>query len=830
MKKIIAFIRQYSFFLKLIFFGSILVFVANQFTAILNGMSLAELGTKMRALPLPRLFLLFCCGLLGSFLMAGYDYTAQNALQKMGQKPQPVKKWLPLAFMINSINNLVGFGGVVGATLRGKFYGADLPKEKVLGTVSKMAFFVFTGISILCGVALGALFLGPVAEYYRQYWPWLLGGSLYWPILVFFSYLKRKNLFAEFFPQGIVSLLLASLLQWSSAFGVFWSIGSLLGFQLDFWSLFVLFIATSLIGMLTMVPGGAGTFDVLTIYGLSAMGISHEGALLWLLYYRLSYYLVPFLFGGSFFLQRTGVQVNQFFDGLPRLLGQKLAHLILTGAVYFAGITILLLSTVTNLSNLGAFFSFITPFSFDFFDQTLNMIVGILLLGLARGLANKVRKAYLPTLLVLLFSIANTITRTANWRLIVVYLIILGAVYFSRGEFYREKLVYSFEQLLFDGSLLLCLGILYAVAGYYATNQQRGELISGWFILFPSAEVWFKGLLGLGLALVVLVTLLTYLMQGPQVGSSYQEERVQAFVAQYGATSETPYFDHARRRSYFYQVDKRDCLYFNFEKKANKLFVYGDPLGDPAHWGAGLTSFMTTADLLGYQLAFYRVSPAFVELLHDYGFSYLKIGEEGYAEGALTASEPVAFSTASYRAYYQLSPAALGAIGKKAYLKGVPFALQAPLALLEEGDELQAVACFYYCEEQQVVFLLDYWGQTPTLEANILSKYLAGALKKGYRVDLGLLPLANVGRSSFSFVTERIVQWVYYYGLNQSTLQAQRTAKENFVTSQENRYLAYRRNANGVVTLVQGLLLLRKRKAAKKPLLAWVLASDEAES
>lgn len=66
-----------------------------------------------------------------------------------------------------------------------------------------------------------------------------------------------------------------------------------------------------------------GTFDVLMILGLSQLGIDRSQAVVWLLYYRLFYYVTPFMTGVILFLQQAGMKVNQFFDNLPRLFSKK---------------------------------------------------------------------------------------------------------------------------------------------------------------------------------------------------------------------------------------------------------------------------------------------------------------------------------------------------------------------------------------------------------------------------------------------------------------------------------------------------------------------------
>lgn len=811
-KKLFSWVKKHSFLLKLIFFSSILIFVANQFTSILQGMSFQDFKNYLTQLSFFQLLVMFSVGLLASLVLIFYDAVAQGALKRLGQRPIPKKEWVAKAFIINSLNNFLGFGGVIGATLRGNFYQKDLPKGKVLATVSKMAFFMLSGLSVLSSFSFVALWLFPVEAYFKQYWFWLLGGSLYAPVLCVFAVTKGKKLFQEFLPAGIFQLVAASIAQWVGALGTFLVIGKLLNLQFSFLELMILFLATSLIGMLTMVPGGAGTFDVLMILGLAQMGIPKEVALLWLLYYRLSYYILPFLLGAIFFIHSTGVKVNQFFDGLPKIIGQRTAHYILTGAVYFAGITMVLLSTVTNLSNLSALFHFLLPFSFDFLDQTLNILVGVLLLGLARGVAGKVKKAYLPTLLLLAFGILNTIIRTKNWRLIIVYFFILVAVYVSRKEFYREKLVYSFGAMLFDGLLSASLLIMYAIAGFYAQKNVSGEFFSGHFLLFPSGAVWLKGLIGLGLAFIVVGTLLTYLMQGPDLRETALETLPKEFLAQHFLWM-TPLLTE-ETKGFLYQVKGQPALFFPYQRKANKLFVLGNPLGAKKEWKKGLLTFMKIADDLGYQLAFYQVTPDFVALLHDFGFDYLKIGEVGLVKQPPKLSPlPEGFQEERILKTAKTKQESLQA---QLTIENIPISLslKSPqdITVLYENKKIVGLLTTDFIEAEKTIYLGASWGQDAASYHLLLKNYLSSQLPEKTRFNLGFFPLANVGMTRFSFLTERLVQVINRYGLQKTSWQQELKAKASLIEDTENRYMAYRKNANGVVALGQLVRLVLKGK------------------
>ena len=358
-------LKEHSLLLKLIFLGSVLVFVANQVTHIAQGMTWADIFSTMEQQSTGRLIGMVLAGLLGVIPMLLYDYVVVKLLEKEGKPPMKRMDWLTSAWVTNTINNLAGFGGVVGATLR----------------------FLISGLSILSFVAFVDLFFIRTQNVFREYWVWLLLGSLIAPALWFFTYLKQRTLFKTFFPKAVLLLFGASLGQWLGGMFAFLMIGRLMQVPVSMVSVYPMFVIATLIGMLTMVPGGMGTFDVLMILGLSQLGIDRSQAVVWLLYYRLFYYVTPFMTGVILFLQQAGMKVNQFFDNLPRLFSQKVAHFILVAALYFAGIMMVLLSTVTNLSNVSRLFQVLLPFSFNFLDQTLNLFVGFLLLGLARGIS-----------------------------------------------------------------------------------------------------------------------------------------------------------------------------------------------------------------------------------------------------------------------------------------------------------------------------------------------------------------------------------------------------------------------------------------------------------
>lgn len=846
LNQVIHWMKEHSLLLKLIFLGSVLIFVANQVTHIVQGMTWQDVFQTMGQQNRFRIIGMILAGLIGVLPMLLYDFVVVKVLEEQGKPKMNRWEWFVSAWVTNTINNLAGFGGVVGATLRANFYGKDAPRKKVVATVSKVALFMISGLSVLSFSAfIDVFFIRPDSSF-REYWVWLLAGSLIAPGLLLFTQLKKYTLFKDFFPKGIFLLFGASLGQWMGALFVFLSVGALMNVEVSLLSVYPMFVIATLIGMLTMVPGGMGTFDVLMILGLSQLGVGQSTAVVWLIYYRLFYYVLPFITGIILFIHQTGIKINRFFDNLPRLFSQKAAHLILVAALYFAGIMMVLLSTITNLSNVSRLFKFLLPFSFDFLDQTFNMLIGFLLLGLARGISMKVRKAYWPTIGLLIFGIINTISRTSSWQLILVYLVILSAVFLARKEFYREKFVYSWGALVVDGVLFSFLFIIYAVAGYYSSHPDKTGPLPHMFLLFPSDDVWFSGLLGLGISMIGLITLYQYLAETTKsLGEPYQEKRLNALIDKFGGTEGSHLLYLKNYSYYYYQENEEDEVLFAYQVKANKCFILSDPVGNQEKWAQATLAFMDAADLLGYQAAFYRVSEKYTMMLHDLGFNFMKVGEEGLVDFSNLDATPISLATNSmelqhlrnlgytftmyhepvsielYQELARVSEEWLGSQRERNFVVG-HFDYEY-LALSDIGilrDEHHEVIGFITAKpivpSQKIAYdLLRYSEKAPEHVADfLLTHFMAEYQKRGYHtVDLGTAPLSNVGETKYSFLNERLVNIFYKYGDQMYGFQDARKEKEQYVTSWEARYFAYSKQSNVLFAFIQlGLLIERGKR------------------
>lgn len=130
LKGFVGVIKNHSLLLRLIFFGSILIFVANQVANIAHGMSWAQVAQTMGKQDTSTLILMALMGFIGVLPMLGYDWVTISVLEKSGRAKMPRGSWFIAAWTTNTINNLAGFGGIVGASLRSNFYGKGFDRKK----------------------------------------------------------------------------------------------------------------------------------------------------------------------------------------------------------------------------------------------------------------------------------------------------------------------------------------------------------------------------------------------------------------------------------------------------------------------------------------------------------------------------------------------------------------------------------------------------------------------------------------------------------------------------------------------------------------------------
>lgn len=826
MKKMLQWIKDHVSYFKSIFIFSVVIIVFRELLSISKTISFEQLGNIFQDLALWKIVLMFLIGLVAVFPMIGYDVILNKIL-----KQKPKKMFLiESSWMINTINNIAGFGGLVSIGLRSEFYGKEKEGKKVVQALSKILIFLMSGLSIYSLIAFFLVMFGHTNDYLQQYWIWLIGGGLYFPVVLIASLIRKDEYIGDIDNQTRAGLILTSFLEWTGVLGSFILIGLLMGVKLNPLQIIPLFIAASVIGIVSMIPGELGSFDIMMIVGLSALGINREVVIAWILLYRLFYYIVPFIIGIIFFIKNLSHSLNSRYSGIPRELSTELAHKFVVFLMYFSGIMIVLSATIPEAFSQLNWLKKLNPLSFHIITQLPAILLGFLLLIMGRGIAARVKRAYLPTIGLILITLVYTFIKDFSWGVIIFLSLLLVIIVFSKRELFREQLVYSWEMITVDGIIFLALTLLYIVIGVYnlpTFPHHKNRFIS--FFFFPSEKIWFSGFIG-----ILLVTLFSYLfiryLEGKRVkmGSLLDEDRVLSLLTKFGGNTDSQLIFLGDKEMYIYtDQNNEETVLLQFKTLNDKCIVMGDPSGKKEDFPAAVEQFINEADKWGYLPVFYEASEEVVMFLHEFGYDFIKMGEEAHVDlpnftlsGKKMKSERAVmnrFTKENYRfevltppfskelmqELKQVSDEWLGSRKEKGFSLGFfseNYLQRGKIAAVKnQEDQIVAFANIMptYTKEEGTIDLMRYNKQAPSGVMDYLFISLFNYMNDaGFTYfNLGMAPLSNVGTSKKSFIQERIAYLVYEFGSRFYSFQGLRDYKEKYAADWVSRYTLYSRKS-----------------------------------
>ncbi|UQS85764.1 bifunctional lysylphosphatidylglycerol flippase/synthetase MprF [Apilactobacillus apisilvae] len=790
------------------------------------------------------LFIMMVLGFVSVLPMLIYDFTIVGFLPGKFKKSYVAKT----GWITNTLTNIAGFGGVLGASLRANFYSKNATKKQILYAISKIVIFLLAGLSSYCWIALIMMFLFGFGTNSFDWWWWivLILGGLYFPLLLLITRKTNLDYFKDLNIKVEMKLIIGSLLEWLGCSAFFIIIGLFMHQPINLFAVFPVFIVANVVGVASLIPGGLGSFDSTMMAGLLFLGVSPSSAAVWLLLYRAFYYIFPVALGIVFFVIDLLQRLNNFLDDIPKVIFQRLAHVFITIFMYFSGIMMLLVAVIPNLVLVNKFYLSLEPYTFYFLDQLTTIIVSFLLIGFARGFGSKVKKAFWPTTFLLTIAIGNTLWKEDfPINMVILSLILIVALWLSYGVLYREKFTYSWGHVLIDFVLFGMTFIVYALIGLltnFKFTKMPFHLANSY--LFPSPQVWFAGFLGLILACLILILTYRYLSytKASWIDQSFDSDRVSNVITAFGG-NEVSHLAYVRDKDiYFYQENDKDQLFFMYKRRANKIIIMGEPIGNMNKLGAAVDQFINDSDNLGYSLVFYEIGEELTMLLHEKGFSFTKAGEEGHvvlSEFSISGKKHRGeralmnkFDREEYKFEIIQPPFSNEFISELKYvsdqwLKGNPekgFSLgyfdryylsQAPIAVMKDkNNKIVAFANIMPTGDHEMTSI-DLMRSSNNAPSGIMDGLFINLFdhvkKQGYKsFNLGMAPLSNVGESRYSFIDEKISNLIYQYGTAFYSFQGLRSYKEKYVQEWAPKYVSYRRGNSLVFTMLQLLMLVNE--------------------
>ena len=571
-----SFLKKHLTTLKVLFVLAVLVFVIFEVGRISQDLNGEQMRASLATQSPGSLLILLVVGLIAVTPMLTYDFVITELLPGHYKPAYVIKS----GWIVNTFTNIAGFGGLLGASLRANFYHEKASQKQVLFAISKIAMFLLAGLSLWSMIGIVVIFVFGIGAEFANYWVWLVGGAAYFPLLMIISHVRDSEFFADMPLKRQLRLTLGSFLEWGGCAAFFLLIGYFLEAPIPLSSVLPLFMVANVIGVISMVPGGLGSFDVLMIVELGQLGLDSSAAVVWLLFYRLFYYVIPFLIGAGLFAQDAGKRLNAYLEGLPVQLIRKAAFGFLVVFLYFSGIMLLLRGVAPDLAFQNTLYQRLYPYTFLFLDRVTNVIVAFLILGFGRGIASRVKRAYWPTVIVLIVAMVASLREDNHLRFIVFLILVVIALILTRRELTRDRLALSWGNKLIDGAVFGLTFIFYAFAVFYNAPAIHHRHVPDVF-LFPSERMFFTTLIGVMLAALTVYLIFRYLSAPTKsLADPYDEARLKAVVAKFGG-NEVSHLGLMRDKSlHFYQVDGEDRVFFLFKKKADKLIVMGEPVGD----------------------------------------------------------------------------------------------------------------------------------------------------------------------------------------------------------------------------------------------------------
>ncbi|EIC96444.1 membrane protein, PF03706 family / PF09924 family multi-domain protein [Lachnoanaerobaculum saburreum F0468] len=841
MRSIISFLKKYQNILKGILFITILILVLTELFHIGKTISFSVVKNIIEHLSPLQVFSLFIFGIIAVSPMMLYDYILTKEL---GKKIS-VGKLIENSWTINSLNNLIGFAGIVDVGLRYSYFSEKEKEGKTMQSISKVMPYFMSGLSLLSLLSVFSIFLSHKNDTLKPYSFVLIIASLILPILLILSTRKNMDYFGNLSGKKMFALILTSLLDWSFVSIFFFYVGKTLGYDISLINILPLYFISICIGMVSMIPGSLGSFDLMMIGGLLHLSINHNEAASWLLLFRIFYYIVPFFIGLILFLKSMGGQINDKFSGIPKklskLIKQSVSHFMSNFFGFFLMATAILPDQIHSIPIIGK----MDPIHGQLLFQFPSFLLGSLFFLLGRLLKRRSQFALGFAAIMSFISLVYINLGEVSVFSSIYLILFIILVFLRREDLDRRSFFYPVEDRLKDigyiaGSFIITFFLM------YISSENTGHESLGYIIFHggtgygTSLKVHFFNIflnrffhLFIYLAIIALFYIVVESFAKDRhfsFGEKFDKVRFETFLKNFNNTNLNASLAFLNDKLLYYYIEnEKDLVVFQFALEDGKVIVMGDPIGPKEYFPKAINEFIKEAESKNLIPLFYEIGQELTLLLHELGYEFMKFGET--AKVNLTEFGLVGKSGRKFRAVINrgensgysfkiMSPPFskefmdelenisndwLSGREEKGFSLGFfdrDYLSLAPVAcVLDKSGKVQAFANFLVCNTK-TESSIDLMRYDPLTERNGIMDYLFVQIflymKENDVVyfDLGMAPLSNVGQNDHSFVEEKLAFLVYTFATRFYSFGGLRKYKEKFSPSWEARYLSYPKDSN----------------------------------
>ena len=418
------------------------------------------------------------------------------------------RKLIRHSFIVNTFSNLIGFGGLVGLMLRNYFYSKyKEDKQGILKSIASVTLFYLTGISLLSWIILICFRNFPLLNETKWLFIAVFLVSLYLPVFIIIYALQNRRKKNSLLNSEIATKLVGvSLVEWLAVFTVIWFLTIVLKIPIELSALIPVFLIASCAGIISMIPGGIGSFDLVFLWGTQSLGILDEKVLVLLILYRMGYFIVPFLFSVLLFLKEYWSRWNRSWNNVPNIISQQISHKLLTLLIFISGIVLLLSASAPGiLSRLKIAQEFLSLPIMNASHQ-LTVAAGFILLGLCRGIEYKVKRTYKIAVGVLVSASLFSIFKGFDYEEAIFLVIVAVLLVASKSQFYRESYVLTWGKSVFDAAVVLFITAMYVFIGYINLPSAKMHIPYKLrdYIITDYRDLFYSAIIGIMIALIIL--------------------------------------------------------------------------------------------------------------------------------------------------------------------------------------------------------------------------------------------------------------------------------------------------------------------------------------
>lgn len=759
----------------------------------------------------------------------------------------PLREIFTLAFVSNALSNTLNLSGAVGSASRLLGYsshGVEFGRGAALVGMQVLALPLGLSLLTILTLIFGTL---PIAVDGATPWlAWfvLIAASLYLP--AFFFLTSRRGLM-RWLPveQALPSwrlkcqLTLTSFVDWLLAAAVLYACLQVAGVPVKPGVLLGSFASASVLGLLSLIPGGIGVFDSVLLVGLTAAGYEQGSVLAGVFLFRIGYYLLPLFtglyLGSGMLAQRLPIFVraserlrtHPLFGvlGLPAGLLADFGMRLLAVLTFCAGLLLLASAAIPAVREHADVVHEVLPLAAIESSYWLSILTGVFLLGLGRGIDGRLRLAYRIAQPVLLISAVLAITKGLHFGEALFLIAVAALLRLRKSEFTQRAMSLSSAMTFgWYGGLLLVVLAFFAIGSWSVFGDESFDFF--YFGLDGHSSRIARGFFAAVIGLSAYLIWQFFAVRRPplKLPDRTDLERARVVYNESGG-GEFAHLSFMRDKHLFWSADGRAVMAYGAVR--DRLVALGSPCGPPSEIKRAILDFRRFADAQDRVPVFYEVLERDLSLYHDLGFDLFKLGELALVpleEFTLVGKrwedlrQAVNRSIKEQLEFEYLQPPfdtvlmselervsdlwlAEKGVREKGFSLGRfdPDYLEfGPIAIVRRAGEIVAFANILPAYGKEGVLSIDLMRHSPDAPRGtmdfLFAKIMQGGKERGLTwFSLGMAPLSRVGDNPYARINERLAALAFQYGGRFYNYQGLRRYKEKFSPQWVGAYLAYPR-------------------------------------